>query len=195
MNERVEEYLANHEKKLDYEDDIYYYMVMKKAHLLKDEVDFYPCTKDEYDYAIHDDAYRKKQGDIYYVKKKLPLDLSDEEFKAVEATFPPEILQSFKDQASCIKTDEEIDGNSTAATFFSVLAWILWIGGLIVAIVSANVTVTNQGYYSTYTESQFSFTVFMSAFIIYFISGCFAMCAAELFKKLQTIVNLLRRKS
>ena len=34
----------------------------------------------------------------------------------------------------------------------------------------------------------------MTIFIIYFISGSFSLCAAELFKKLQQIVNLLNKK-
>ena len=86
-----------------------------------------------------------------------------------------------------INTQEE---PSFAVRFFSVIAWVLWIGGFIVSIISANTT--QEGYYGTYTS--FSFAIFISSLFTYFIYGCLSYCAAELFKKLQTIINLLKKK-
>lgn len=200
MNEKVEKLLAEHKMKSSIENDIYYYMVLDNAKLLSNETEFYPATKEEYDSYTYDNKNRKILKGSYFVKKRLPLDLTDEEFKAVESTFPSETLQLFKDKASgkhqkiSISLDNDnIEVNSTAATFFTILGTLLWLVGLILAILTANISVTIGTYY-THTEQQFSFPLFMSTFIIYFISGCFSFCAAELFKTLQTIVYLLKIK-
>lgn len=81
--------------------------------------------------------------------------------------------------------DEELKtyNRTFAQTFFTIISWVLWIGGFIFAGFSALVSVGS--------DTQFSFTVFISTFVIYFISGCFSFCVAELFKILQKILNTL----
>ena len=190
MHEKVEELLAKHEKKLNYEDDIYYYMVMKKAGLLSEESGFYPATKQEYDETISAED-KKIENNMYFVKKPFPLDLSAEETKAVESTLPDDLLQTYRLRASGINIEKEADNTSVAADFFTILAWLLWIGGLIISIVGA-LSTEEYGYYRTRTV--FNFLPFITSFITYIIYGCFALCAAELFKKIQTIINLLRIK-
>ena len=80
--------------------------------------------------------------------------------------------------------------SSFAVRFFTVIAWILWIGGLIISIAGA--ITTESSYYGS--ETKFSFLVFITSAFSYFIYGCIAYCAAELFKQLQTIVSLLKKK-
>ena len=57
--------------------------------------------------------------------------------------------------------------SSGLSTLLSVLAWIAWIGGLILSIMSANVTKT--GYYRD--ETVFSFPTFISLFIPFVVYG------------------------
>lgn len=60
------------------------------------------------------------------------------------------------------------------ATFIRVLAWICWIGGLIIAIAGAIVTVEYR--YSSSTSFQFG--TFLTLFLSYFIYGVILMCMA-----------------
>ena len=190
MNEKVQAFLDKRKADLSLQDQQYYYYVMKKAGLLSDQEDFIEVTEEEYKQSYADIEHSSKQEDgKYYLKMPLPLDITDEEFAAVEAALPKETLAGIRLRSQGV--DANKDESSAAATFFTVIAWLLFIGGLILAI-AISISTEEYGYYSSRTN--FNFTTFISTFITYFIYGCFALCAAELFKKLQTIVNLLRRK-
>ena len=65
---------------------------------------------------------------------------------------------------------------SSFASFLRVLAWIAWIGGLILSVTGANVTTV--GYYGSYKE--FSFTAFLTLSIPYFIYGVILMGMATM---------------
>ena len=190
MNPRVIEYLHACEAKKAEQDRAYRENVLRRAGLVEQaEAE---CSEEEY-YAVpqHCRVREEKLEDGWHfvILKDVPIDVTDEEFAAIEKTQAPE--------------DQEVDvmpeQHSGSATFFRVLAWILWIGGLISAIIAANQQVphVSTNYYgsvrTTYTN-EFSATTFISTFSIFAISGAFCMAASELFKKLQTIVNLLREK-
>lgn len=192
MNEKVQAFLDKREAELDFQDQTYYYLVMKEAGLLSDEKEFFEVTEKEYKAFYTDSSNSKKENGKFYIMKKIPIEITDEEFEAVEKALPKEIMDDILLKSQGIDVDKEAE-NSTAAIFFTILAWTFWIGGFIISRTSSNVTREVTGYFS-YTVTEFSFKLFMSTFCIYLISGFFCLCAAELFKKLQTIVNLLRRK-
>ena len=77
----------------------------------------------------------------------------------------------------------EANSNSTSASFCTVLGVIVLIGGLIVAIASAN-----AGY-------GFSFTVFLVALIPYVVAGCMMFCLSELFQNIKSIATSLKELS
>jgi len=59
------------------------------------------------------------------------------------------------------------------STFLKILAWLTWIGGLIISIAGANVSVSS---YST----EFSFTVFLTLFVPFVIYGALLYGMANL---------------
>lgn len=62
---------------------------------------------------------------------------------------------------------------SSFATFLRVIAWITWIGGLIISIAGAQVTEVSS--YSYYPSTHFSFTTFLTLFLTYVIYGVLIM--------------------
>ncbi len=185
MNERVEAFLqkqADIKAECDYN---YYYLVMQYARLLSDQQELIEISQKEYGrlYANHEAKTEYKNGKYYKVRQS-PIDISEEEFLAVESAIPQDILNELKLQAYGMDLEKDMEGGSGAATFFTAIAWILWIGGFIFAFISA-----------ASDRSGAASTIFISTIFTYFIYGCFAKCAAELFKKLQTIVNLLKSKT
>lgn len=191
MNEKVQDFLDQQEHLQELHDQKYYYLIMQYANLMSNESDFIEVTKEEYNevlLAAANDA--KKEDGRYYIKKQLPLDITEEEFASVEASIPKEKLADLRVLAVQSQEDKEAE-KSGSATFFTIIAWLLFIGGLIIAI-STSLTTEEYGYYSK--RDNFNFALCVTSYLPFFISGCFSLCAAELFKKLQTIVNILRRK-
>ena len=68
---------------------------------------------------------------------------------------------------------------SGLATFLTVLAWITWIGGLIIAIAGANVTVG-----SYYPRSEFSFVTFITLLIPFVIYGALLFAMSTLVQRI-----------
>ena len=188
MNAKVESFLNKAMEEEQDREKKYRYLVMEYAGLLSDEKDYCEVTRKEY----YDQPEGKKENGKYYLKKPVPLDIPDEEFSAVEAAIPKEKLEDFRLKAAGAEIMET--GKSNAAVFLTVLGWLIWIGGLIISFAGAGVTRTVAGYFGDRTVKEFSFLAFISAFITYLVSGALCLCAAELFRKLQAIVNLLRRK-
>ena len=77
--------------------------------------------------------------------------------------------------------------DSSAAVFLKIIAWILWIGGLILTIVNSV-----NGASDRYGDPCFSWKIFFTGIITYTVYGGFAMCAAELFENIQIIANALQ---
>ena len=92
-----------------------------------------------------------------------------------------------EDGVSEEETEEE--KGSAFATFLKVLAWITWIGGLIIASMGANVT--ELGYYSTY--SKFSFGAFLTLFIPYLIYGVLLMGLGTVVDKITDTNNKVNK--
>lgn len=112
--------------------------------------------------------------------------------KPVKAFSLSSVATSAKADAAAHQEQYEIKpakniGGSNAASFIRILAWILWIGGVILALTSSNVTVVER--YGTSTE--FSFQLFFTTLFTYGIFGGLAMCAAELFENVQRIADAL----
>lgn len=80
--------------------------------------------------------------------------------------------------------------NSGSAVFVKVLAFILWIGGLIVSIVNANV-VTGVDRWGD-PKTTFSFITFFSSFVVYGVLGGFMFCMAEVIQNIKNIADSLR---
>ena len=184
MQEKVAEFIQKHEDEQKQKEEKYRAEVISASGLISDEVDFVETTFAEYNtWHYNDSSMCKEEDGKYYVKKRLPIILTDEEFAALEKAMPSDKLAEIRAKIDGISIEKE--GKSWAGRFLTVIAVILWVGGLIISISGANV---ENGW-----RKEFSFEIFMSIFIVYFISGCFALCGAELFKKLQEIVNLLKK--
>ena len=83
--------------------------------------------------------------------------------------------------------ETEAAGNSSAGIFLKIVSWILWIGGLIVAFVSAY-----QNVYNGYSfDTEFSGSVFFTTLFTYAMYGALTMCAAELLNNVNRILNVL----
>ena len=108
------------------------------------------------------------------------MDLSDEEFAAVEKAFTPEELEAIR--KDLVPKEEAKEEKSFSASFFAGIGAVTIFFGLIFSIVVADAAKGSE------------FTAFINTFMIFLFSGLFCFCIAELFKKLQTIVNLLRGK-
>ena len=137
----------------------------------------------------------KKDGQwLYFKKVKKLIDVSDEEYSEILKAMQEKEAWTKKTKAFLTKENKleeakvpeeiEIEPNNAAfyygssgAKFLRVIAWILWIGGLIASIVSANATVMGV----------FSWTLFMSSALTYFFEGGVVMCAAEGLDNLQAI--------
>ncbi len=200
MDPRVSEYLQSFEAKKAEEDKLYRESVMRKAGLMETfEVE---CSESEFIKAPYEDRLKaEKQGDEwrFILRRQVPIQVTDDEFASIEKIVklqePKETPKPVNEQRpSCYSAPEDTD--SGAAAFFKVLAWIVWIGGLIFAVVTAFQQVPNTSSYSYRTtyRAEFSFTLFLTTLSTYAIYGAVCMAASELFRQLQTIVNLLRRK-
>ena len=192
MNPAVEEYLRKKEDeelekaslKAEEEDaayKAYRTKVIKAAKLFEENVIEVDRSTYEYNYSnqvrVEKDENNQKH---YFIKGKSPIELTDEEFSAVEKTFTPEQLAGFRNASAPEKTKKE--ESSWAAGFCTGIAYFLFIGGFIVAIIAGSQT------------AEFSFTVFLTTLGTYVIAGCFALCMRELFTQLQRIVSLLQEK-
>ena len=214
MNPRVEEYLkaceerkraqetgaANQQQSKEAE---YRARVLMKAGLTEEIIT--ECSQTEYRLAsLINQVSREKQEDgwHYKIRKIVPIEVTDEEFAAIEKTV---LLSNTSQsptgmQAAGMQTPEkQVEEESRSAVFFTGLAWVLFIGGLILAIALAfqQVPSVSTNYYGRATTSystEFSFSLFLTTYSSFFIGGMFCLAAAELFKKLQTIVNLLRSR-
>ena len=130
-----------------------------------------------------------KDGKWCYAKRtKKPIDVTDEEFAQIRKAL--EDREKWIQRKQVTVTEQKIEETliepmerpfsfsvSKGAKFLFVIAWILWIGGLIASIVNANAAVMGD----------FSWTLFLSSALTYFFEGGVVMCAAEGLNNLQAI--------
>lgn len=105
--------------------------------------------------------------------KKVPIELTDEEYQEV-------MKYSEKEYAT--------EKNPVAAAL-TVIAWCIFIGGLIAGIAMGNVEV-EKGYYYKYTTTEFSFAVAFVYWCASLISGTIFLGFAEIIK----LLDAIRRK-
>ena len=195
MVDMVDSYLARCKINETTEKQVYCYYVMEHANLMTDERDLVAVSEEEYySHLFHLPKYSLYEKGKYYLRKTLPVEVTEEEFNAIEKTISEKDKAEIRMKATGEYFRERSMGKSTAARFFTVIAVMLWVFGYFISKDSAYVSITKGSYY-TYTTRQFDNSLFWSNYAIYVVSGCFSLCAAELFRKLQTIVNLLRRIS
>jgi len=116
----------------------------------------------------------------YYYTTTRPAEISDDEYKTI---------CELRDEKRRYKRGaDQTKGNSAAATFLKIVSWILWIGGFIVAAVSATTDVYNVYGYS---DTEFSFGIFFITLFTYAMYGALTMCAAELFSNVSRILSAL----
>lgn len=195
MNEAVVEFVerkkAQVEQKLQEEQREYRDRVVSAAGLYQDR--FVEVSKKEYNFALDVDRGDVKKDDNgtkhYYLRKSGPANVTDEEFAAIEAAFSEEELELLRTNKPKKENSGISPTSSNAAGFFRALGIFLLCLGFIISIITANVEVIDL---KGKTTKEFSFTVFMSTYVVYAISGAFCFCAAELFNKLTEIVNLLK---
>ena len=206
MNPMVEAYLAAKEQEKQEKDSAedqkrqkeinsYRKKVLRKAGLIEKKM--VEVDKTEY-YNLDGTSEIKKDENgnkHYYMEKKTPIEVTDEEFAEIEKTFSREELEAMQDLPTEEKIDRRIEGEAPGTTvFFNTLGVIFIVVGLIISIVVANVEVVKEVGYRTVVKNEFSFPTFMTSFIIYLVFGCFCFCAGSLFHELRRIVNLLRNK-
>lgn len=171
--------------------------LLKELNIFEDSKEFAPeeYTKDQaeaFDYIWSETVDGKKR---YYKITKTTPEITDEEYSQLLAIAKHRRGQS--PQASepvSYKTKAlQASGECFGAKFLKAMAAILWIGGLILAIVVSNETVTRieEGYYSSraVTEKQFNWQTFFSTLILYFTAGAFSYCMSELMKNVQIIAS------
>ena len=150
--------------------------------------DLYICKKcDEMYQTFQSDAAgaTEKENAGNYFKSLLledkPSDVGDlfiQENIEGEEIDPDELTEEIKSDLSF--TDQP--SKSSFSGFLRILAWIVWISGLIVSIIGANVPRISSYSYTAYTE--FSFSTFLTLFISYFINGVILMGLATVVDKI-----------
>ena len=78
--------------------------------------------------------------------------------------------------------------HSSAAGFCRILAYITWIGGLIIAITGSKTT-SISGYS---VQEEFSFTLLLTSLVTYGVVGGLLFCVAELLENIQSIADSLK---
>lgn len=132
-------------------------------------------------------------------KKKYP-EVTDKEFEQLKmiAAKKANIRQTGKttekgaDKNTLLKFRAEAQDKSSdsfAASFMKANAWIIWIGGLMVAILASFTEIETR--YYPYTETTFSWKMFLAIAFVFYIAGCPFMCLAELFGNVESIKNRL----
>ena len=79
---------------------------------------------------------------------------------------------------------------SGSALFLKVLAFVLWIGGLIISIAGANVVTSVDRWGDP--KTSFSFITFITSFVTYGVLGGFMFCMAEVVQNIMDIAVSLR---
>lgn len=197
MNPMVEEYLlVKGQEKQDRQDAEmrkaeeaearYRKRVLRRAGLLEEKI--VEVDKSEYYSSEYSRVEKDEDGTKhYFMMKNAPIDVSDEEFAAIEKTFSEKELADMKSGLLPAQAGPAAEEKSAASSFFAGLGGAIIFIGFIIAIVAAMAVKESS--------DESAFMVFCTSFLTYLLAGCFCFCASELFKKLQTIVNLLRKQN
>lgn len=130
----------------------------------------------------------------YYRTTKLPVAVSDEEYAQIcellakKAQLDEEANTGAQPEDSDPPFQIEMSSgsnNSGYAFFFKIIAWVLWIGGAILALTTSSVQVG-------YGDTRFRFSLFLPTALTYLLYGGAAMCAAELLENIAAIRTALQ---
>lgn len=135
----------------------------EKAEAILDRIEY--SSSEEFPHYEYDSTNSVTR---YY--KKVPIEITDEEYEEIKK-------YSQKRYTST---------SNPVATALTVIAWIVFIGGFIIGIASANVEVV-KGVYYTYTTTEFSLAIALTYWCIALISGTFLLGFAEIIKLLDDI--------
>lgn len=188
MHEKVAEYLENRSHQKQLTEEKYRWLVLEYAGLLKDSKEHVEITKDDYE------RYLKSQvetplikGGKYYVLKKPPIEMTDEEFAAVEKEIPEKDLNRIKQDAFGIKKER-----NWPFILLTAAACLLWTGGLVLALIQS--IVPNNWYIDDVMQYSFSFSAFLSALLAYVLPGAVCLFLADVCKKTRIFLKLYKEK-
>lgn len=186
MQEKVESFLnkCEHEKKLAREK--YCWLVQEYAGLLDEEEGYVEVSKEDWERSKNSESqpvlYANKK---YYVTKKLPIKMTDEEFAAVEKAIPEKVLKGLKQETTGTNKDKD-----WPYIILLTIACLIWAVGLIISVSASTIT-------SDYLNapSSFSFITFLGALIPYLLYGSICFFLAEVCKKARKVINVYEKKS
>ncbi len=187
MQEKVESFLSKceHEKKLA--EEKYRWLVQEQAGLLNDEEGYVEVSQEDWEqYRTSDSRPTQYVNGKYYVTKKLPIKMTDEEFAAVEKEIPEKVLKGLKREST--ETNKEKDWPYTILLSVACLVWAI---GLIISISSATIF---SGYFAS-EITGFSFITFLSALVPYLLYGAICFFLAEVCKKARKVICLYEKKN
>ncbi len=186
MQEKVESFLnkCEHEKKLAREK--YCWLVQEYAGLLNEEEGYVEVSKEDWERFKNSESRPVQYANgKYYVTKKLPIKMTDEEFAAVEKEIPEKVLNGMKRES----TDTNKDKDWPYIILLTV-ACLIWAVGLIISVSASTIT-------SDYLNapSSFSFITFLGALIPYLLYGSICFFLAEVCKKARKVINVYEKKN
>lgn len=114
----------------------------------------------------------------YFYTTSRQAEISDEEYA--------EICELQEEKRRYKRATYHTKGDSAAALFLKIVAWVLWLGGIIVAAIAATATVYNV---YGHADTEFSFGIFFTTLFTYAMYGALTMCAAELLNNVSRILS------
>lgn len=186
MQEKVESFLSKceHEKKLANEK--YRWLVQEYAGLLNEEEGYVEVSKEDWEkYKNTESLPTQYVHGKYYVTKKLPIKMTDEEFAAVEKAIPEKVLKGLKQETTGTNKDKD-----WPYIILLTIACLIWTAGLIISISASVIT---SGYFNT--SSSFSFINFLAGLIPYLLYGAICFFLAEVCKKARKVIKLYEKKN
>ena len=186
MQEKVESFLSKceHEKKLANEK--YRWLVQEYAGLLNEEEGYVEVSKEDWEkYKNTESLPTQYVHGKYYVTKKLPIRMTEEEFAAVEKAIPEKVLKGLKQETTGTNKDKD-----WSYIILLTIACLIWTAGLIISISASVIT---SGYFNT--SSSFSFINFLAGLIPYLLYGAICFFLAEVCKKARKVINVYEKKN
>ena len=186
MQEKVESFLnkCEHEKKLAREK--YCWLVQEYAGLLNDEEGYVEVSKEDWERFKNSESRPVQYANgKYYVTKKLPIKMTDEEYAAVEKEIPEKVLKGLKQETTGTNKDKD-----WPYIILLTIACLIWAVGLIISVSASTIT-------SDYLNapSSFSFITFLGALIPYLLYGSICFFLAEVCKKARKVINVYEKKN
>ena len=186
MQEKVESFLnkCEHEKKLAREK--YCWLVQEYAGLLNDEEGYVEVSKEDWERFKNSEPKPVQYANgKYYVTKKLPIKMTDEEYAAVEKEIPEKVLKGLKQETTGTNKDKD-----WPYIILLTIACLIWAVGLIISVSASTIT-------SDYLNapSSFSFITFLGALIPYLLYGSICFFLAKEKKKARKVINVYEKKN